>query len=287
MKKSISLLSIIVLIGVVVLVKSMDSTFETIETLETNNDINETNYENNNISDANEYLNIEKFEVDEFFSTYDGTFLLRDLKNNKTFIYNNERANQRFAPQSTFKVSNALIGLQVGAVEDEYEIKKWDGVKRGIEIWNQDHSLESGLRHSVVWYYQAMARDIGENLMEEWLRKISYGNQDISGGIDKFWLSSSLKISPVEQLVFIETLYKEDFPFDKDVMKIVKRMMIHTEGDDYTLSGKTGQGSDLGWFVGFIETKDRDFVFVTNIAGTSAEAKNITLNILKKYNLIK
>jgi beta-lactamase class D len=69
-------------------------------------------------------------------------------------------------------------------------------------------------------------------------------------------------------------------------MKIVKRMMFQTEGDDYTLYGKTGQGSDLGWFIGSIETKDRDFVFVTNIAGTSAEAKKITLNILKKYNLI-
>jgi beta-lactamase class D len=38
--------------------------------------------------------------------------------------------------------------------------------------------------------------------------KISYGNQDISGGIDQFWLSSSLKISPKEQADFMEALYK-------------------------------------------------------------------------------
>ncbi|CAH0262168.1 putative beta-lactamase YbxI [Peribacillus sp. Bi96] len=231
-------------------------------------------------------LNIKELDVDEFFSEHEGTFILREMKKDKTFIYNKERAAQRFAPQSTFKVPNALIGLQVGAVEDEYDIKYWDGVKREIEIWNQDHTLGSGLRNSVVWYYQAMARDIGEDRMEEWVQKISYGNQDISGGIDQFWLSSSLKISPIEQADFMESLYKENLPFDKVTMKTVKRMMIQTEGDNFTLYGKTGQGSNLGWYVGFIETNDHDYVFVTNISGTSADAKSITMAILKKYHLM-
>lgn len=230
--------------------------------------------------------NLKKLEVDEFFTNLDGTFILRDMKKEKTFVYNNERANQRFAPQSTFKVPNSLIGLQVGAVEDEYDIKYWDGVEREIEVWNQDHTLGSAMRYSVVWYYQTMARDIGENRMEEWVQNISYGNQDISGGIDQFWLSSSLKISPIEQADFMESLYKENLPFDKDVMKTVKRMMIQKEGDDYTLYGKTGQGSGIGWYVGFIETDNRAYSFATNIAGTSTDAKNITIEILKKYDLM-
>nr|WP_286185180.1 class D beta-lactamase [Bacillus sp. SD075] len=236
---------------------------------------------------AKEKLNIKKLDVDEFFEERDGTFILREVKKGKTFIYNNERAEQRFAPQSTFKVPNALIGLQVGAVEDEYDIKYWDGVKREMAIWNQDHTLGSGLRYSVVWYYQAMARDIGESRMEEWIHKVSYGNQDISGGVDQFWLSSSLKISPVEQVDFMENLYSENLPFDKDVMKTVKRMMIQTEEGNYTLYGKTGQGTNNGWFVGFIETKKRAYVFVTNLSGTSADARNITMDILQKYHLTK
>ncbi|MGG3640915.1 class D beta-lactamase [Bacillus gobiensis] len=236
---------------------------------------------------AKDNLNVKKLEVDEFFSDHDGTFILREMKNNRTFIYNNERANQRFAPQSTFKVPNALIGLQVGAVKDEYDIKYWDGVEREIPIWNQDHTLGSAMRYSVVWYYQAMARDIGEDRMEEWVQKISYGNQDISGGIDQFWLSSSLKISPIEQANFMGTLYKENLPFDKNVIKTVKRIMIQAEGDDYTLYGKTGQGSGLGWYVGFIEKDNRAYSFVTNIDGTSTDAKNITLDILKKYQLME
>ena len=98
---------------------------------------------------------------------------------------------------------NSLIGLQVKAVKDEYEIKYWDGTKRTLDNWNQDHTLGSGMRNSIVWYYQEMARDIGEGRMQEWLDRCSYGNRDISGGIDRFWLSSSLKISPFEQIDFL------------------------------------------------------------------------------------
>ncbi len=102
-----------------------------------------------------------------------------------------------------FKILNALIGLDTKVVEDEYAIKYWDGVKREIDAWNQDHTLGSGMRHSVVWYYQELAREIGESEMKEGLVKANYGNKDISGGIDEFWLSSSLQISPVEQAHFL------------------------------------------------------------------------------------
>lgn len=229
--------------------------------------------------------NLKKMNVDEFFTDHDGTFILRDLKNEKTFVYGDQRATQRFAPQSTFKVPNALIGLQTGAVKDEYDIKYWDGVKRELDVWNQDHTLGSAMRYSVVWYYQAMARDIGEERMKEWIDKIAYGNQDISGGIDQFWLSSTLKISPLEQTDFMEALYKEKLPFDKSVMKKVKRMMIQEDEDHYTLYGKTGSGSGIGWYAGFVKTENGVYSFVTNIDGTGTDAKSMTMDILKKYVL--
>lgn len=238
---------------------------------------------------SKEKLNVKKLDVTEFFPNQNGTFILRDVKTGKTFVYNQERAHSIQTPESTFKVPNALIGLQVSAVRDEYDVKRWDGVKHEFDTWNRDHTLGSAMRESVIWYYQAMARDIGEQRMNEWLQNISYGNEDISGGIDRFWLSSSLKISPLEQVDFMENLYNEELPFDKPVMKTVKRMMIQEEGDHYTLYGKTGTRlSDfgLGWFVGFIKVDNRSYVFVTNIDGTGTKAKNITLDIFKKYHLI-
>ncbi|MTH55403.1 class D beta-lactamase [Bacillus mangrovi] len=229
---------------------------------------------------------IRKLQAEEFFTSHDGTFVLHDVKKDQSYVYNEERAMERTAPESTFKVPNALIGLQTGAVEDEYDIKYWDGTEREIPVWNQDHTLGSGMRYSVVWYYQAMARDIGEQRMKEWITKISYGNKDISGGIDQFWLSSTLKISPMEQVEFMKALHKEKLPFDKDVMKTVKRMMVQEEGDRYTIYAKTGQGSGKGWYTGIIESGKRTFTFAAHIDGTSADAKEITRSILTKHKLI-
>ncbi|WP_232698744.1 class D beta-lactamase [Brevibacillus daliensis] len=235
---------------------------------------------------------IDVIDVQEFFPDGEGTFIIRDLKENETFVYNQERANIPQAPESTFKIANALIGLQVKAVEDEYSIKKWDGVARDLEVWNKDHTLGSAMKHSVVWYYQALARDIGNQRMKEWLTKLSYGNADISGGIDSFWLNSSLKISPMQQVIFLEKLYKDTLPLDKKVMKTVKRTMIVDEGDTYTLYAKTGTRNNpsVGWYVGFLTTEDRTYVFATNVDAdknpASAKAKEITTKIFQKYKLL-
>ncbi|WIW26884.1 class D beta-lactamase [Bacillus inaquosorum] len=235
------------------------------------------------------HLNVSRMNVDDEFKDTDGTFILHDVQKDKTFVYNRERANKRQTPQSTFKVVNALIGLQVKAVRDEYDVKRWDGVKREFESWNRDHTLGSAMRESAIWYYQALARDIGEERMKTWLHTLSYGNEDISGGIDQFWLQSSLTISPLEQEAFLENFFKEELPFDKSVMKTVKRMMIQEEGDHYTLYGKTGTrltDMGLGWFVGFIKTEHGSYIFVTNVDDSGTKAKNITVDILRKYGLI-
>ena len=247
------------------------------------------------IQPASSAFDVTQIRADEFFQTEQGCFVLKNLETGSMYIYNEARAKERRPPQSTFKIMNALIGLQVKAVKDEYDIKYWDGITRSLPVWNQDHTLGSAMRNSVVWYYQAMARDIGGQRMQEWLDKSSYGSCDISGGIDRFWLSSSLTISPVEQVEFLEKLYKETLPFDKKVMKTVKRIMVQQEGDDYILYGKTGstewkEGVARGWFVGFITANGHPYAFAANI-DTPAEfagfrAKEITIQILQKYGLL-
>lgn len=245
---------------------------------------------------TDEGFEVTNINVDEFFQNTEGTFILKDLESGKMFIFNNKRAQERRTPMSTFKIMNSLIGLQVKAVKDEYDIKQWDGVNRSLSVWNQDLTLGSAMKYSAVWYHQAMARDIGEKQMQEWIDKCSYGNQDISGGIDRFWLNSTLKISPVEQVDFLEKLYKEKLPFDKAVMKTVKRIMILQEGDDYTLYGKTGSSAlqnnrSLGWYVGFVVVKGHPYIFATNIDSQAEfagpKAKELTINILKKYKLVQ
>ena len=231
-----------------------------------------------------------ELKIEGLFKGKEGTMVLKNLKTQQTYLYNKERSMTRFTPESTFKVANALIGLQTNAVRDEYEVKRWDGVEREFETWNRDHSLASAMRESAIWFYQDMARDIGENRMQDYVNRLDYGNQDISGGIDLFWLDSSLEISAAEQADFMEELVKENLPFEEKHQKTVKRMMIQDDQDDYTLHGKTGTRlSDfgLGWYVGFIETKRGTWVFAVNLNGSGTEAKNIAIETLKKQKIIK
>lgn len=231
-----------------------------------------------------------ELEIQELFKGKEGTMVLKNLKTKQTYLYNKERSKKRLTPESTFKVPNALIGLQTDAVRDEYEVKRWDGVVREFETWNRDHSLASAMRESAIWFYQDMARDIGENRIQDYVNRMEYGNQDISGGIDLFWLDSSLKISAVEQADFMEELVKENLPFEEKHQKTVKRMMIQDDQDEYIVHGKTGTRlSDfgLGWYVGFIETKKDTWVFAVNINGSGSEAKNIAIETLKQQRIIK
>lgn len=231
-----------------------------------------------------------ELKIKELFKGKEGTMVLKNLKTPQLYLYNQRRSVIRFTPESTYKVPNALIGLQTSAVRDEYEVKRWDGVVRQFESWNRDHSLASAMRESAIWFYQDMARDIGETRMQEFINNMEYGNQDISGGIDLFWLDSSLKISAVEQVDFMEKLVQENLPFEEKNQKTVKRMMVQDEQDNYTLHGKTGTRlSDfgLGWYIGFVETRKDIWVFAVNINGSGTEAKNIAIETLKQQKIIK
>ncbi|MCQ6562852.1 class D beta-lactamase [Paenibacillus mendelii] len=232
---------------------------------------------------------LKELHAESLFHGVPGTIVIKNLKTDKIYTYNRVRSTMRFTPESTFKVPNALIGLEEHAVEDEYEVKRWDGVVREFDVWNRDHSLASAMRQSAIWYYQALARDIGPERMQSNLARIHYGNEDISGGIDQFWLNSSLNISALEQVHFIEELVEESLPFSEQTMRTVKRMMIDSEEDDYTLHGKTGTRlSDLGlgWYIGYVDTDHADWVFATNVDSSGTTAKAITLECLERLDII-
>ena len=115
--------------------------------------------------------------------------------------------------------------------------------------------------------------------MQKYIQAIHYGNEDISGGITKFWIRSSLKISAEEQIDFLLRLYRNGLPFSQRSMDITKKIMKLAETNEYIICGKTGSAivpneegktkSVLGWFVGWVERKDRNsvFIFAVNIEG--------------------
>ncbi len=136
--------------------------------------------------------------------------------------------------------------------------------------------------------------------MKEFIEKIGYGNMDISGGIDHFWLGSTIEISADEQIDFLRRLYANALPFSVRSMDIVRDILILEKTDRYTLRGKTGftdfgENHVVGWFVGYIESAQNRWFFASNIVSDNAkrdsetimkERKEIALRILKGLGLL-
>jgi beta-lactamase class D len=218
------------------------------------------------------------------FGKFDGTAVIVDLNTSTKTIYGNH-ADERVSPCSTFKILNSMIALDSKAVRDENETIAWDGVVRTYPFWNTEHSMRSAIAVSTVWFYQELARRVGEKKMAEMVRAAEYGNMDTSKSHTDFWLGGgSLKISPNEQVDFVSKMVRNQLPFTLRSQSVVKEIMRLEKRDGMTLSGKTGSCGGIGWFVGFIERDEFVKVFAFQIRGEGAngvEAKKIAIQFLK------
>ena len=234
-------------------------------------------------------------DIAPFFVGYQGTFFLYDEAADQYSVFNEPQSEKRLTPCSTFKIYNSLIALEAGVAPDENMVLPWDGQLRSGPAWNQDHTMVSAIKNSVVWYYQELALRIGPERMQKYLDAIPYGNRDISGGITQFWLRSSLQISAKEQVELLRRLYHDQLPFSTANMAIVRRIIIQSEDQGVVFSGKTGAGSvegvySVGWFVGVVEKDGHRYFFAANleaIAGASGvKARAVSIDILKSLAIL-
>jgi beta-lactamase class D len=253
-------------------------------------------------------------EYYQLFKNYDACFILYNLNEHKIVSeYNpNNYCNQRIAPDSSFKIALSLMAFNQGII-NQNTVFKWDGKEREMPGWNQDQTPNSWLKYSVLWVSQQITPRLGYARIKHYLADFDYGNQDFSGdpgknnGLAYAWLSSSLKISAVEQLHFLNAMLKNELPITSEAIAYTKENMYLGKldnGADYY--GKTGSGrhgrneretnpSKLrdGWFVGFVESGTQRYIFVSNLTDTvpanamksygSVILKPITLKLLNDY----
>ena len=237
---------------------------------------------------------VNKAKIDNDLKKYfdaknvEGCFTMLNNTDGKITVYNMAMDTSRVTPASTFKIVNSLIGLQSGAITNEQMIIKWDGVTRRIPEWNKDMDMKEAFKVSCVPYYQEVARRIGRDTMQQWVDSIGYGNKDISGPIDSFWLNNHLKISPDEQLGLLKKLYFDQLPFRKSVQQSVREVMLQEDNTAYRLSYKTGWGFDeqknnIGWIVGWIEENRHVYFYAMLVKSPDPkiDMKWVRLGILK------
>ena len=134
-----------------------------------------------------------------------GCVLLFDAESEQYFKYGDSLADSAFTPASTFKIPHALIALETGVVTDS-TLFEWDGVDRGWDMWNRDMTFADALHYSAIHLFQQIAPQIGPERMQEWVDQFGYGNQDISGEIDLFWVDGGLRITPRQQIKFLQKM---------------------------------------------------------------------------------
>lgn len=227
-----------------------------------------------------------------------GSFVLFDPQENVYYHYNQEQYTKAYTPASTFKICNSLIGLETGVIKDAEFVIPWDKVVRNRVEWNQDHSLRLAMQNSTVWYYQELARRVGQKQMDYWIKKADYGNHSTKGGIDKFWLEDDLRITPKQQIDFLIKLHDNKLPFSQRNMDIVKDIMIVKDTLNTIVRAKTGWGQngkeDIGWFVGYVEKDDKVYYFANCLQTTDFDNQQfgparieIVYDILEDLTILK
>lgn len=233
-------------------------------------------------------------DFSSYFGAYEGSFVLYDWGNDAWTIYNKDRATLRVAPDSTYKIYDALFGLEEGVITPTDSFMAWSGETFPFESWNRNQSLQSAMESSVNWYFQDIDAQLGFSNVSDYIKKIGYGNETMSDDLATYWADTSLTISPIEQVELLLKFHQNQFGFSDDNITAVKNAIrLYTSGVG-TFYGKTGTGrvngrDENGWFIGFIEAEDNSYFFATNIGAndnaTGSAATEITMTILSSLKI--
>lgn len=214
------------------------------------------------------------------FEGMKGCFLLYNMKTGKYEKEIGETCRERYPACSTFKVPLAVMAFDSGILENETEKLKWDGQKRMLPQWNKDHTGESWMKDSVVWFSQRITPRLGKKKFQAYLDKFDYGNKDFSSGITTAWLNSpsdpqgTLAINAYEQVEFMKKLWSNRLPASTRAHELTKKItFLETSPNGFKLSGKTGSNFydkekkiQLGWFISHVTDGDREYIAVTNLS---------------------
>ena len=213
-------------------------------------------------------------------------------KENSKILKSEGNCDKRYAPMSTFKIPLSLMGFDSGILVNEMN-PVWpfkEGYVDWRDVWKQDQTPKSWMKESCVWYSQVLTTKLGMTKFQDYVTKFDYGNKDLTGdkgqnnGLTNAWLSSSLEISSIEQVAFLEKMLKAKLPIKPHAIAMTKNILFLEElKNGWKFYGKTGTGNILnpdrtknpdlyhGWFIGWIEKGDIRIIFSNHIEDDKKE----------------
>ncbi|RPI49605.1 MAG: class D beta-lactamase [Acidobacteria bacterium] len=213
-------------------------------------------------------------DLSKHFDGITGTFVLLNARTGAYLRHDSARAAQRFAPCSTFKIPHTAILLETGIAPDPEFAVKYDPALKQQGAWAQDHTLRSAYRVSALWYYHVLAKRVGTSTEERFLKKLRYGNQSASGGLDgsagPFWVDGTLRISADEQVEFLRRFHENQLGLSRRTTTLTKDIMLADSTPRWRLSAKTGACRPAGedatmWYVGYVERDSNVYYFALQL----------------------
>ncbi len=234
-----------------------------------NNSVEKIDY-NKSIDNLDSLVTKKEWDNFLFEEKVVGSILFYDPNQNIYYSNDFERCSKTFLPASTFKIANTIIGLETGVIESDTTLFRWNGEKRRLSIWEKDMNLKEAFQTSCVPCYQEVAKEIGPERMNAFLGGFNYGSMVVdSSNISIFWLEGNSGISQFEQVGFLNKIRTGKLDIADRTYNILQDVMLIDSTDSYVLRGKTGwvasDHSNIGWFVGYVESPDQTFVFATNV----------------------
>lgn len=248
---------------------------------------------------------IEDVDWSEYFQNVNGAAVIYEPSENRYQMYNQELAQTRRPPCSTFKIISSAIALEYGIIDPDNSVRPWSGEIFWNEDWNRDINFQDAFRTSCVWYFRQVVDEIGADLMETELNRLQYGNCDISDwegtlntntdnrAMTGFWIESSLMISPKEQVEVMKRIFGEHSVYSEETQNQLKQVMLLSDQStaERSIYGKTGLGANQemavdAWFTGFADVNGTRKYFCVYLGQTdgvevsSTKAREIALTIL-------
>jgi beta-lactamase class D len=200
---------------------------------------------------------------------------------------------RRMSPASTFKITISLMGFDSGILQspDKPVLPFKKGYADFLPEWRQPQTPASWMRDSVIWYSQQTTLRLGAEKYASYVKAFDYGNQDVSGdpgqnnGLTRAWLSSSLQISPREEVGFIRKLVGHALPVSDTAVSNTSAILDQGMKGDWHVYGKTGSGGvkgrdgkltrPFGWFVGWATRGHETVVFARLIQADEGRAMGV------------
>lgn len=199
----------------------------------------------------------------------------------------------RVTPASTFKIALSVMGYDSGILIDTEtpSLPYREGYADwGGDNWKQPTTPLRWMKYSVVWFSQQITAILGVTQLQNYAEAFEYGNADFAGdpgennALERAWISSSLRIAPVEQVAFLRNLVTGKLPVRHEATEMTVAILEKWQTPDgWVVSGKTGsayprfadgsfdRARGWGWFVGWAQRNGKTLIFARLIQDEKRE----------------